>query len=96
MGVGIKYNNGVPGPAAESEKLDSSNPISTHSGTGETVTHNINVVGTKGNARRGADERRRTLDNAGGVGKRSGNGWYALGGVDTICAGDRCLRWDML
>ena len=50
MGIDIKNNsnnNGVPGAAAGSEKLDSSNPISTHSGTGEKVTHNINVVGMK-------------------------------------------------
>ena len=40
------YNyNGVPGAAGGSEKLDSSNPISTHSGTGEKETLNINVVG---------------------------------------------------
>ena len=38
-----KYNSGVPGPAAGSEKLDSSNPISTHSGAGEKVAHDINV-----------------------------------------------------
>ena len=38
-------NNGVPGAAGGSEKLDSSNPISTHSGTGEKETLNINVVG---------------------------------------------------
>ena len=40
-------NNGVPGAAGGSEKLDSSNPISTHSGTGEKETLNINVVGKK-------------------------------------------------
>ena len=33
-------NNGVPGAAGVSEKLDSSNPISTHSGTGEKETLN--------------------------------------------------------
>ena len=38
-------NNGVPCAAGGSEKLDSSNPISTHSGTGEKETLNINVVG---------------------------------------------------
>ena len=38
-------NNGVPGAAGGSKKLDSSNPISTHSGTGEKETLNINVVG---------------------------------------------------
>ena len=41
-------NNGVPGAAGGSEKLDSSNPISTHSGTGEKETININVVGKIG------------------------------------------------
>ena len=40
-------NNGVPGAAGGSEKLDSSNPISTRSGTGEKETLNINVVGKK-------------------------------------------------
>ena len=39
------YNNGVPGAAGGSKKLDSSNPISTRSGTGEKETLNINVVG---------------------------------------------------
>ena len=39
------YNNGVPGAAGGSKKLDSSNPISTHSGTGVKETLNINVVG---------------------------------------------------
>jgi hypothetical protein len=42
-------NNRVPGAAAGSEKLDSSNPILTHSGTGEKETLNTNVVGTKEN-----------------------------------------------
>ena len=40
-------NNGVPGAAGGSKKLDSNNPISTHSGTGEKETLNINVVGKK-------------------------------------------------
>ena len=40
------YNNGVPGAAGGSKKLDSSNPISTHSGTGEKETLNIKVVHT--------------------------------------------------
>ena len=42
------YNNGVPGAAGRSGKLVSSNPITTHSGTGEKETLNINVVGKIG------------------------------------------------
>ena len=38
-------NNGVLGAAGGTEKLDSRNPISTHSATGEMKTLNINVVG---------------------------------------------------
>ena len=40
-------NNRVPGGRGGSEKLVSSNPITTHSGTGERETLNINVVGKK-------------------------------------------------
>ena len=38
-------NNRVPGGRGGSDKLVSSNPITTHSGTGEKETLNINVVG---------------------------------------------------
>jgi hypothetical protein len=38
MGRGAKPQNGDPGAAAESEKLDFSNPISTLTGRGENVT----------------------------------------------------------
>ena len=41
------YYNGVPGAAGGCGKLVSSNPITTHSGTGEKETLNINVVGIK-------------------------------------------------
>ena len=41
------YNNGVPGAAGGSEKLDSSNPISTHSGTGEKETLKHKCCGNK-------------------------------------------------
>ena len=50
-------NNGVPGAAGGSEKLDSSNPISTHSGTGEKETLNINVVGKNINHERRSDSK---------------------------------------
>ena len=47
----VQHNNynGVPGAAGGSKKLDSSNPISTHSGKGEKETLNINVVEKKKN-----------------------------------------------
>ena len=41
------YNSGVPGAAWGSEENDSSNPTTTHSGTGEKESLNINAVGTK-------------------------------------------------
>ena len=45
MGIGITNdNNGVLGPGAGSDKLDSSYPISTHPGMG-LKTHNMNDVG---------------------------------------------------
>ena len=41
-------NNRVPGARGGSEKLDSSNQATTHAGTGEKESLNINVVGKNG------------------------------------------------